>query len=139
MDTPTTTRRVDLDWIRIAAFGVLIVYHVGMYYVSWDWHVKSPHAGTTIEPLMMLSSPWRLSLLFFVSGTAASFALARGHAGFAGARSRRLLIPLVFGMLVIVVPQVNPARVTPLSEAFQAVIWHCLVSHPALQVKRTKW
>ncbi|MFL6661881.1 MAG: acyltransferase family protein [Rhizobacter sp.] len=105
MDTPTSTRRVDLDWIRIAAFGVLIVYHVGMYYVSWDWHVKSPHAGTTIEPLMMLSSPWRLSLLFFVSGTAASFALARGHAGFAGARSRRLLIPIVFGMLVIVVPQ----------------------------------
>jgi D-sedoheptulose 7-phosphate isomerase len=43
------------------------------------------------------------------------------------------------GDVVVVVPQVNPARVTPLSEAFQAVIWHCLVSHPALQIKRTKW
>jgi D-sedoheptulose 7-phosphate isomerase len=43
------------------------------------------------------------------------------------------------GDVVVVVPQVNPDRVTPLSEAFQAVIWHCLVSHPALQVKRTKW
>lgn len=40
---------------------------------------------------------------------------------------------------VIVVPDVNPAHVTPLSEAFQAVIWHCLVSHPALQSVSTKW
>jgi D-sedoheptulose 7-phosphate isomerase len=43
------------------------------------------------------------------------------------------------GDVVVVVPQVNEARVTPLSEAFQAVVWHCLVSHPKLQVKKTKW
>lgn len=43
------------------------------------------------------------------------------------------------GDVVVVVPQVNPARVTPLSEAFQAVVWHCLVSHPALQRRSTKW
>jgi D-sedoheptulose 7-phosphate isomerase len=43
------------------------------------------------------------------------------------------------GDVVIVVPEVNPDRVTPHSEAFQAVVWHCLVSHPALQIKRTKW
>jgi len=43
------------------------------------------------------------------------------------------------GDLVVVVPQVNPARVTPLSEGFQAVVWHGLVSHPVLQVQATKW
>jgi D-sedoheptulose 7-phosphate isomerase len=43
------------------------------------------------------------------------------------------------GDVVVVVPEVNPERVTPHSEAFQAVVWHCLVSHPALQVRRTKW
>ena len=43
------------------------------------------------------------------------------------------------GDVVVVVPEVNPERVTPHSEAFQAVIWHCLVSHPALQIKPTKW
>ena len=43
------------------------------------------------------------------------------------------------GDVVVVVPEVSPERVTPHSEAFQAVIWHCLVSHPALQVKPTKW
>jgi D-sedoheptulose 7-phosphate isomerase len=43
------------------------------------------------------------------------------------------------GDVVVIVPEINPERVTPHSEAFQAVVWHCLVSHPALQVKRTKW
>ena len=63
-------RRYDLDWVRIGAFMLLILYHVGMYYVTWDWHVKSPQASHDIEPLMMLTSPWRLSLLFLVSGVA---------------------------------------------------------------------
>jgi glucans biosynthesis protein C len=100
------SRRYDLDWVRIGAFMLLILYHVGMYYVTWDWHVKSPHASSDIEPLMMLTSPWRLSLLFLVSGVATGYLLARQGAGnFLGQRSTRLLIPLAFGMLVIVPPQ----------------------------------
>lgn len=43
------------------------------------------------------------------------------------------------GDAVVVVPIVNAERVTPHSEAFQAVVWHCLVSHPKLQRKATKW
>jgi D-sedoheptulose 7-phosphate isomerase len=40
---------------------------------------------------------------------------------------------------VVVIPTVDQRHVTPLTEAFQAVVWHCLVSHPALQVQKTKW
>jgi surface polysaccharide O-acyltransferase-like enzyme len=77
-----------------------------MYYVTWDWHVKSPHASETLEPFMMLSSPWRLSLLFLVSGVASSCMLAKlKPLDFLRKRSWRLLIPLLFGMLVIVPPQ----------------------------------
>jgi D-sedoheptulose 7-phosphate isomerase len=43
------------------------------------------------------------------------------------------------GDCVIVVPTVDTSRVTPHTEAFQAVVWHCLVSHPALQQTATKW
>jgi D-sedoheptulose 7-phosphate isomerase len=43
------------------------------------------------------------------------------------------------GDSVVVVPTVNINRVTPHSEAFQAVIWHCIVSHPSLQINATKW
>jgi surface polysaccharide O-acyltransferase-like enzyme len=95
-----------LDWIRIFAFFVLIFYHTGMYYVTWDWHVKSPYASDSIEPLMLLSSPWRLGLLFMISGVATSFMLKKVRVGaLLKQRSWRLLVPLVFGMLVIVPPQ----------------------------------
>lgn len=43
------------------------------------------------------------------------------------------------GDVVVVVPTVEPTRVTPHAEAFQAVVWHCLVSHPKLQMNATKW
>lgn len=43
------------------------------------------------------------------------------------------------GDCVVVIPTVEASRVTPHTEAFQAVVWHCLVSHPALQQIATKW
>ncbi len=104
--TSPASRLYFLDWIRIFAFFVLIVYHTGMYYVSWDWHVKSADASTAIEPLMMLSSPWRLGLLFMISGVASAYMLGKIRIRtFIGQRSWKLLVPLVFGMLVIVPPQ----------------------------------
>ncbi|WP_232227496.1 acyltransferase family protein [Aerolutibacter daejeonensis] len=101
----TFSRRHDLDWVRVAAFGLLVLYHVGMYYVSWDWHVKSPFTSPALEPLMLLTSPWRLSLLFLISGVATAFLLANRPQRFLVQRSWRLLLPLIFGMFVIVVPQ----------------------------------
>jgi surface polysaccharide O-acyltransferase-like enzyme len=105
-DLAPSARLYFLDWVRILAFFLLILYHVGMYYVTWGWHVKSPFASTGPEPFMMMSSPWRLGLLFFIGGVAASIMLRKtGTAPFLKRRSLRLLVPLVFGMLVIVPPQ----------------------------------
>lgn len=110
MDTDSANnRRYDLDWLRVIAFGVLIFYHIGMYYVTWDWHVKSPHAGPFAEPLARLSSPWRLSLLFFISGAALKFAIDKAQdnvqAGFTQKRFFRLFIPLMAGVFLVVPPQ----------------------------------
>ena len=71
-------RRIDLDWMRIGAFGLLILYHVGMFYVSWNWHIKSALSVTALEPLMLALNPWRLALLFLVSGVATRF-MSRGR------------------------------------------------------------
>ena len=102
----TTQRRYDLDWLRIIAFGLLIFYHIGMFYVTWGWHVKSDHAGPAIEPLMRLVNPWRLDLLFFISGVATRFMAEKMSApALALSRFNRLFWPLLFGMLVIVAPQ----------------------------------
>ena len=64
--TPPSARLVFLDWVRILAFFILVLYHVGMYYVSWDWHIKSEFAGSALAPFLVLSAPWRLGLLFLV-------------------------------------------------------------------------
>jgi peptidoglycan/LPS O-acetylase OafA/YrhL len=103
MNTP---RLPFLDGLRVAAFALLIPYHVGMYYVTWDWHVKSPAASAALEPFMQLSSPWRLGLLFLIAGAACQGLFARrGALGTLKDRSLRLLLPLLFGMAVIVTPQ----------------------------------
>jgi len=39
----------------------------------------------------------------------------------------------------VLIPTVSPPHITPHTEAFQAVVWHCLVSHPDLQIAKTKW
>ena len=101
-------RRYDLDRLRIAAFGLLIGYHVGMLYVPWNFHVKSEYrGGPGLAALMLLSNSWRLSLLFVISGAATAFmAQGLGRGALAWQRVQRLLIPLIFGMTVVVVPQV---------------------------------
>jgi peptidoglycan/LPS O-acetylase OafA/YrhL len=92
-----------LDWLRIGAFALLVLYHVGMFYVPWGWHVKHDPTYPALEPLMRLSNPWRMGLLFVISGLATGLML--GRAGLARERSKRLLLPLLFGMAVVVPPQ----------------------------------
>ena len=102
-----TQRRYDLDSLRIFAFGLLIFYHVGMFYVSWGWHAKSVHAGPAAEAFMRLLNPWRLPLLFLISGAALRFAMDKSESlkQFTWVRTGRLLWPLLFGMFIIVMPQ----------------------------------
>ena len=96
--TKLNKRRHDLDWLRIIAFLLLIFYHIGMFYVPWDWHVKSVHAGEGAEPLMSLLNPWRLSLLFFISGVALPFLSAKlGGGGLARDRVVRMGLPILAG------------------------------------------
>ena len=46
---PTPEREYGLDWLRVFAFTVLIFYHSGMAFVTWDWHLKNPEQSTTLE------------------------------------------------------------------------------------------
>jgi glucan biosynthesis protein C len=101
-----SSRRHDLDLLRVGAFLLLILYHIGMFYVPWGWHVKSAHVVPPLEPWMGALNPWRLTLLFVISGAATRFMASGVATGvLVGQRSKRLLIPLIFGMLVVVPPQ----------------------------------
>ena len=104
-------RRLDLDWLRIVVFGLLIFSHVGMYYGTEPWILKASVTAPAVDVLQFLARPWRLSLLFVISGSATAFLLARAPSDFVVERSRRLLVPLAFAMLAII----------PLQRYYQAV------------------
>lgn len=100
-------REFGLDWLRVFAFAVLILYHTGMIFVSWDFHIKNAEHSPLLEYFMLFANRWRLPLLFLISGAAVFFSLRRrSYATFAAERFRRLFIPLVFGMFVVVPPQI---------------------------------
>lgn len=101
-------RRYDLDWLRVLAFGILIFYHVGQFYVAdWNWHIKSDTTSETLQYFMILVNPWRMPLLFLISGMALWFAGKKiSTLGLVKLRLIRLAPPLIIGMLLIVPPQV---------------------------------
>lgn len=118
-------RHYGLDWLRIGAFAILILYHVGMVFVPWEFHVKLPGAWWVAVP-MMASNPWRLSLLFVVSGYASRALYLRNRVPwrFARQRSLRLLVPLFFGIVVIV--PVQPWVELSSKYGYTEGFWHFL-------------
>jgi len=106
-------RRYDIDWIRVIVFDTLIFYHVGMFFVEWDWHIKNNEVVEWVKYPMLFINQWRIPILFVVSGMGTRFALSHRNAKeYNKERISRLLIPLVFGMLIIVPPQVYIERLT---------------------------
>ena len=100
------SRKYFLDWLRVSAFAFLILFHVGMLYVTWDFNLKSPRLVPALEWWMTALGAWRLALLFFISGVASRFLIAKlGPAPFAVDRLRRLLPVILFGMFVVIPPQ----------------------------------
>lgn len=100
-------RHYGLDWLRIAAFALLILYHAGMVFAPWPWVVKAAQPWPALIVPMALLNPWRLPLLFAVSGYAARtlFEKSPGAAEFLRARSLRLLLPVAFGVTILIPPE----------------------------------
>lgn len=100
-------RHYGMDWLRIGAFGLLIFYHIGLVFVHWGYHAKTAHPMEWVAVPLQAINAWRLPLLFVVSGYAsrAIFASDRRPADFAWGRTKRLIVPLLFGVIVIVPSQ----------------------------------
>lgn len=102
----TAGRHHFLDWVRVLAFAFLIFYHTAMMFVDWGFHVESGHNSTFLKSIMILSSQWRLDILFLVSGVAMSFMITKmSIKAFAWQRIIKLYIPLLFAVAVVVAPQ----------------------------------
>jgi len=105
-------RRAELDWLRVLALGLLMIFHSMVGYSSWPWHVNDPHDSALLNGALDFMLRWRVSLVFIVSGAALMLALdRRSPRAILRERSSRLLVPLIFGMIVIIPPQTYLQRV----------------------------
>ena len=109
----TTNRQAYIDWLRIIAILGVLFFHSAMPYVAeWEWHIKNKETSNLLLEFNFFLSRFRMPLLFFISGAVTHVMLQKRTAGqFIGLRFRRLFIPLLFGMLLIVPIQVYMERV----------------------------
>ncbi|ASW09355.1 acyltransferase family protein [Rhizobium sp. 11515TR] len=105
MERPS--RRHDLDFVRVAAFLLLIVYHVSLIYNSRNFMLKAPDSSPAFDIIHLLTHPWRMTLLFFISGAVTGMLLVKRPPGaLRSARTRQLLLPFLAGMAFLIPPQI---------------------------------
>ena len=100
-----TERRHDIDWLRVIAIGLLLIYHIAIVFQPWAMFIgfiKSEESMENLWKLMTLLNVWRIPFLFFVSGMGVYFAIRkRSWRQLTLERSRRILLPYAFGFLAI--------------------------------------
>ncbi len=106
-------RRYELDWLRVVVTLVVVVFHCARFFNHEGWHVKNPELSTFMDVVVGALAMWIMPCFFLLSGFGAYFSLERRSAGsYAKARVLRLLLPFVFGTLVLIPPQVWVERVS---------------------------
>jgi glucan biosynthesis protein C len=102
----TASRRYDIDWIRVIAIGLLLIYHVAIGFQPWGMmiaFITTPTPWESLWPPMAMLNVWRIPLLFFVSGMGVYFAMQnRNWKSLLGERAMRILVPFVLGCFIIV-------------------------------------
>ncbi len=109
----TQTRRNDIDWLRVLAMLSVFLFHCARYFDFEDWHVKNPQTSFGFTVFVGILVQWIMPIFFVLSGESTWFALRFRSAGqYAGERFKRLLIPLIFGIFILIPPQVYIERLT---------------------------
>ncbi|SEB79013.1 Peptidoglycan/LPS O-acetylase OafA/YrhL, contains acyltransferase and SGNH-hydrolase domains [Tenacibaculum sp. MAR_2009_124] len=100
-------RRYDLDWLRVISVFAVFLHHVLMPFNGDGFHIINEESSKVLDDTMVYFEQFRLPLLFLVSGIGTVYAFSkRNWLSFMKERSKRLLIPLIFGVLVLVPPQI---------------------------------
>jgi len=107
-------RRFDIDNLRSLAVLLLLVFHTARLFNIEPWHIKDPQYTAVADTIVRALNQWHMPILFLLAGMSLAYALAkRSKRQIAMERLKRLLLPLAFGMLVIVPPQVYVERISP--------------------------
>ncbi|MDP2042292.1 acyltransferase family protein, partial [Algoriphagus sp.] len=101
----TITRLYYIDWLRVIAFGLLFVFHSFRLFDTYPWHIKNPETSISINYIIEFMHSWRMYIIFLVSGTGTYFALKSKSENFLNGRIKRLIIPFIFGVIILIPPQ----------------------------------
>jgi glucans biosynthesis protein C len=100
-------RRYDIDWLRILAVLLLIFFHAAMIFGAFGWYVQNNVFNSGLTFFVYFVHQWHMPLFFLLSGAGTYFFLNfKTWQQYLVERSQRLLIPLLFGIVAIVPPQV---------------------------------
>lgn len=100
-----STRLYYIDWLRILAFGLLFVFHSWRPFDHFGWHVKNVEQSGFFDVLTIFIHGWRMDLIFLVSGVGTWFALHSKSSSFFADRIKRLIVPFIFSVILIIPPQ----------------------------------
>jgi glucan biosynthesis protein C len=107
-------RRHDVDWLRVFATLVVFYFHNARFFDDVDWHVKNDQLSVAMMVFVgFLSLQWMMPLFFVLAGAGTWFSLGfRTPGPYVKERFKRLLIPFIFGLLVLIPPQDYCEQVT---------------------------
>lgn len=103
---PVLDRRYDIDWMRVIAIALLLIYHVAIGFQPWGMmigFITNEKSWDALWIPMSMMNVWRIPLLFYVSGMGVYFAIRnRSWKQLLLERAKRILLPFLFGVLLIV-------------------------------------
>jgi len=101
-------RRHDIDWMRTLAVLMLFIFHTARIFDTYEpFYIKNSQVSAALTYIIIDTiAPWFMPLFFLLAGASTCFAMRfRSGGQYAKERFKRLLIPFIFGMLVIIPPQ----------------------------------
>jgi len=101
----TNERKHYIDWLRVLAFGLLFLFHSWRPFDQFPWHIKNEEQIFIFDLLTIFTHGWRMFLIFLVSGAGTWFALRSRKKAFIMDRIKRLIVPFLFGIVLIIPPQ----------------------------------
>lgn len=104
--SPELMRRCDVDWLRVLGMMAVFLFHCGRFFDTEGWHVKSARTSEVASLFtVVITVQWLMPLFFVLSGIGAYHALAaQNWRRYLVSRVKRLAVPLLFGVFVIIAP-----------------------------------
>ncbi|MDE5419996.1 acyltransferase family protein [Labilibaculum sp. DW002] len=121
-----------LDWLRVFAFGLLFLFHSWRPFDHFPWHIKNEEQIAFFDMLTMFTHGWRMFLIFLVSGAGTWLAMRSRKGKFVIDRIKRLIVPFLFGILLIIPPQRFYEWI--MFRDFQGAYFDFLLLYPAQQL-----